>query len=198
MQFLTEDLGGSLGGEQLEYLNGMDKAVIQAENLVGDLLRLTRIGKEELRVEKIELGPFFDELIRSMNFPPEVSVETQETWPSVLAESALLRQVFTNLIGNAVKFNEFPDKRVRLASVDTGSQTVEISVADNGIGIEPKYHEKIFRIFERLHTASEYDGTGLGLAIVKKAVGRMSGRVRLESEPGKGSTFFVLLPRAEE
>jgi light-regulated signal transduction histidine kinase (bacteriophytochrome) len=104
-------------------------------------------------------------------------------------------QIFQNLIGNAVKFNASPQKRIEVGWQDGRGDRIEIFVRDNGIGIEAQYTEQIFRVFQRLHTQQAYEGTGIGLAVVKKAAVHLGGKVRLESTPGAGSTFFVELPR---
>jgi signal transduction histidine kinase len=130
----------------------------------------------------------------------------EETWPKIEADLVLLEQIFRNLISNAMKFNRSECKRLELGWQCLPSTSVlgesegklyEFFVRDNGIGIDPRYHARIFRMFERLHTREEYDGTGMGLAIVKKAVDKLHGSVRLTSKPGEGSTFFVVLPETQ-
>jgi light-regulated signal transduction histidine kinase (bacteriophytochrome) len=113
----------------------------------------------------------------------------------VTADRTLLMQIFQNLISNAAKFNKSPKKCIELGWQNGQEDRIEIFVRDNGIGIEPRYAEQIFRVFQRLHTQQAYEGTGIGLAVVKKAAVHLGGKVRLESAPGKGSTFFVEIPR---
>ena len=105
-----------------------------------------------------------------------------------------MRQIFQNLISNATKFNRAPHKRIELGWRLVGEYDCELYVRDNGLGIDPRYAEQIFQIFQRLHTQQEYEGTGIGLAIVKKAISRMGGTVHYTSTTGEGSTFFVTLP----
>jgi signal transduction histidine kinase len=128
-----------------------------------------------------------------------------DDWPTIVVEPVLLGRILQNLIGNAVKFNTSPHKRVELgwrpvARSEAGHSAggYEFFVRDNGIGIAPRYHEQIFRMFERLHTSEEYEGTGIGLAIVKKAASKLGGSVRVESKVGEGSTFFVTLPTTQK
>jgi signal transduction histidine kinase len=116
-------------------------------------------------------------------------------WPDFSIDRTLLKQILQNLISNGVKFNERNPKRIEIGWQAAPGDTIDIFVCDNGIGIEPQYREQIFRIFQRLHTDRAYEGTGIGLAIVQKAVNKLGGTVRLESEPGKGSTFTLRLPR---
>jgi PAS domain S-box-containing protein len=192
--FLREDLDASLEGEQKAYLTGLGRAVCQAEALVDGLLELSRVGSCDLAYEAVNLGTLLQELIASLHVPGDVDIVWEGAWPTIEVEPILLRQVFQNLIVNAMKFNRAPHKRVELGWYSVGEHACELFVRDNGIGIDLHYVEQIFHVFQRLHTQQEYDGTGIGLAIVKKAVSRMGGTVRVVSTPGEGSTFFVTLP----
>ena len=106
-----------------------------------------------------------------------------------------MRQIFQNLIGNALKFKK-PDLApvVKVSSLEVSKGLFEITVADNGIGFDNKYAERVFEVFQRLHGRSEYEGTGMGLAIVRKIVERHKGSIRAQSEPGQGTTFSLRLP----
>jgi signal transduction histidine kinase len=126
--------------------------------------------------------------------PPQSKVEVVGDFPVVLANEAALTQILSNLLGNAVKFvapGVAPEVRVWS---EAQGEMVRIHVRDNGIGIAKEYQEAIFGIFRRLNR--EYEGTGIGLTIAKKAAERMGGSIALESEPGRGSTFTLTLPRA--
>jgi PAS domain S-box-containing protein len=196
--FLREDLAMALDEEQKAYLDGLGLAVCEGEELVGDLLELSRIGRRSVPIETVDVGAFLRELSAILISPADVEIVMAEDWPTMDVEPVLLGQIFQNLIGNAIKFNHAPRKRVELGWRPLGEAQVELFVRDNGIGIDPRYHEKIFRAFERLHAREEYEGTGIGLAIVKKAADKLRGLVRVESEPGEGSTFFVTLPLKQE
>jgi signal transduction histidine kinase len=207
--FLREDLEATLDDNQKAYLDGLDRAIHEAEELVEDLLELSRVGRQGVPVETVDVGTFLRELIAILSLPADVEIVIPDDWPTIVVEPVLLGRIFQNLIGNAVKFNTSPHKRVELGwrpvtpdltglGKPVRSQWYEFFVRDNGIGIDPRYHEQIFRVFERLHTHEEYEGTGIGLAIVKKAASKLGGSVRVESEPGKGSTFLVTLPRTQK
>lgn len=196
--FLHEDLAATLEGDQKMYLNSLGQVVQEAEGLVEDLLELSRVGRHSASRETVDLGVFLCELVDSLKLALDVQIIVGSDWPPVEAEPALLRQIFQNLIDNAVKFNPSPLKRIELGWRPAGEEAYEFFVRDNGLGIASRYHEQIFRVFERLHTQAEYEGTGIGLAIVKKAVGKLHGSIRLESEPGQGSTFFVTLPKTRK
>ena len=142
----------------------------------------------------MNMEAFIDSVIRALDLPENVEVVIPPDWPVIETKPVLLRQIFLNLIINGVKFNTSPRKRIDLNWRLLEEGRYEFSVHDNGIGIDPAYQEQIFRVFERLHTREEFEGTGVGLAIVKKAVSKLGGSIRVESNPGKGSTFFVTLP----
>jgi light-regulated signal transduction histidine kinase (bacteriophytochrome) len=112
----------------------------------------------------------------------------------VRADATQLSQLFQNLIGNAIKFRGAEWPHIRVSACDLGREW-RFSVKDNGIGIDAQYADKVFVIFQRLHTRREYTGTGIGLAICKRIVERHGGRIWFDSEPGKGSTFYFTLPK---
>ena len=119
-----------------------------------------------------------------------------QDWPFSSGERFLLRQILIELIKNGFKFNRANIKRVEVGWQQTTSNGIEIFVRDNGIGIDPQYQRQIFDIFNRLHTAGEYEGTGIGLAIVKRAVQKIGGKLRIESAVDNGSTFYISLPNS--
>lgn len=192
--FLREDLGDALSEENKLYLNRLGRAVGEAEVMIEDLLSLSRVSHCSISAVKIEMGSFLRDILSMLNLPAEVKVIKASEWPVLEAEPVLVRQIFLNLISNAVKYNISAEKLVELGWSAEEDDSYVFYVRDNGIGIDKRYHEQIFRVFERLHTREEYEGTGAGLAIVKKAVSRLNGSIRLESAPGQGSTFYVTLP----
>ncbi len=196
--FLREDLEGSLGPEQTTYLDGLNRAIRQGEELVSDLLEFSRVGKRRGPVDAVDMVVFFRELLGTFDLPSDVEVVVADDLPTIEADQTLLRQIFRNLIVNAAKFNNSTNKRVKLGWAAAPGDRCEFFVRDNGIGIDSQYYEQIFRVFQRLHTRQEYDGTGLGLAIVKKASSKLYGSVRIESMLGKGSTFFITLPKLQK
>ena len=196
--FLREDLEESLDGDQKAYLDGLNRAVLQGEELVGDLLAFSQVGRQSGPIETIDAGVFLKNLIATLNLSSEIDFVLGNNWPKIEADPVLLRQIFQNLITNAIKFNPLIRKRVELGWLPADDGRYELFVRDNGIGIEPRHHEQIFHVFKRLHSRKDYQGTGLGLAIVKKAAGKLHGSVRVESIPGEGSTFYVALPKTQE
>jgi len=193
--FLVEDLADTLEGEPLTHIKGLKKALGEAERLITDLLAFSRIGRAQPEPEPVDIARLLKEVESLLRLPSDVALIAADNWPVITADHTLLMQIFQNLISNAVKFNASPQKRIELGWRDGREDRIEIFVRDNGIGIEPRYTEQIFRVFQRLHTQQAYEGTGIGLAVVKKAAVHLGGKVRLESTPGAGSTFFVEIPR---
>lgn len=196
--FLRDELGAFLDDEQKGYFQGLFSALRHGDELVNDLLEFSRIGNLAVTVQEIHLGAFFGELRSTLAPAEDTDLLFSGDWPIVKADRSLLNQVFQNLITNGFKFNRSTQRRVEVSLAGMQNGECEVCVRDNGIGIDPRYHDRIFKMFKRLHTHKEFEGTGIGLAIVMKAVIKMKGSVRLESKVGEGSSFFVTLPLAEE
>ena len=196
--FLREDLEATLKGDQKLYLNGLVSAVDQGEELVEDLLQLSRISGAAGQTKTINIGELLHELIDFLDLSADVQLVLADEWPSIDTNPTFLRQIFQNLILNAIKFNRSADKRVKIDWRPVGREGYEFCVRDNGIGIQTRYHEQIFHVFQRLHTRDEYEGTGIGLAIVKKAASKLQGTISIKSEFGKGSSFYITLPKTQK
>ena len=193
--FLFEDLAATLRGEPKKYLEGIRSAVRQGHDQIEDLETLYRIKHHEVSIEPLDLQELFDEMRAIFEDRPDRRLIVARGCPQLKGERFLLRQILIELIRNGFKFNEATVKQVEVGCRPATDETgVEICVKDNGIGIAPRYHAQIFRIFQRLHTASEYEGTGIGLAIVKRAVQKMGGVLRLDSDAGQGCRFCIQLP----
>jgi signal transduction histidine kinase len=196
--FLREELEPLLNDEQRTYFEGLGSALRHGDELVNDLLEFSRIGNATIAVQSMPLQIFFAELRGSLDYGEGDELTVSDQLPVVLADHTLLNQVFQNLVVNGFKFNRSSQKRVAIGMAGEQDGSCELFVRDNGIGIDPRYHDRIFKMFKRLHTHKEFEGTGIGLAIVKKAVIKLNGSVRLESEVGEGSTFFITLPLSEK
>jgi light-regulated signal transduction histidine kinase (bacteriophytochrome) len=190
--FLREDLEGTLNGDQKTYVDGLTRTVRQAAGLVDDLLEFSMVGRRSDPIETIDIGVFLQKLIVSLDLPSDVEVVMGHEWPTIEAEPALVKEIFLHLIRNAVKFNRSSRKCIEIGWLPAGDEHYELFVRDNGIGIEPRYQEQIFHVFQRLYP-EEYEGAGIGLAICKKIVQRHGGRIWVESELGKGSTFYFTI-----
>ncbi|MEJ2167461.1 MAG: ATP-binding protein, partial [Desulfobacterales bacterium] len=194
VEFLNEDLGDTLTGDQKDYLKGLKTAVAQGDALINDLLSFSRLGRTPPVAEAVDVPGLVNEICALLNVSHDVEIEVQPQWPNIRTDYSLLKQILQNLIANGLKFNRRNPKRIAIGWQKAGNGHIEIFVRDNGIGIAPEYSEQIFQIFRRLHTSREYEGTGIGLAIVQKAAQNLGGSVRLESIPGEGSAFYVNLP----
>lgn len=172
-------------------------AAQQMEGLIRDLLNYARTGQRDMVTEPVSLDPVLQEIENTFQARIKeggVQFEIVRPLAPLIGDPTLIKHILTNLIDNALTYRRRDGKpRVTVASAAVGDRTV-LSVSDNGIGIAPEYHDKIFQVFQRLHAESEYAGTGIGLAIVAKAARAMNGMVRVSSKPGEGSTFQVSLP----
>ena len=196
-QFVMEDYAERLDAQGKDYLQRMAAAAARLKQMIEDLLLLSRAGQRPEQVAPVPLGEVMAEIVAALEgsiSEKGARVQVDGALPVLLADRARVEQIFGNLISNGLKFNRSapPVIEVRVASLDGGLATV--FVRDNGIGIDPRYNERIFQIFQRLHRREEYDGTGAGLAIVKRAAEAMGGRVWLNSTLGDGATFYVSLP----
>jgi two-component system sensor histidine kinase/response regulator len=163
--------------------------------LINDLLAFSQLGQVEMKVSRVDCALLVSKTVKSLMKVIEDSGAKIEVGklPIVTAEPVLLGQVFQNLIENALKFHVKVPPLVEVNAKEAEGMWI-FSVRDNGIGILPEYFEKIFKLFQRLHTRDDYPGTGLGLSICKKAVERQGGRIWVESVPGQGATFFFSIP----
>ena len=194
-ELLIEDLGGDLPPEVAKDIDFIKAAAARMQNLVQDLLALSRAGKEHVDLEDVDLDECLDDAIESLH------VRIAETGacirrgrlPTVQGDRTLLTQVMQNLLSNALKFTRVNPVVEVVARED--AEGWEIGVRDNGIGIDPAQTEHIFKPFRRLHGTTEFEGSGIGLAVCQKGVALHGGRVWVESTPGEGSLFKFTIPR---
>jgi len=184
----------SLNEEGQHYFDNIIKASRQMGELIDDLLKFSRLGRKAVQLQAVPLDDVFKTALETLSDPIEktgAQINIPERMPVIQGDLTLATHIFINLLENAIKYHK-PDEPPRIdVRFEVEDQAVIVSIADNGIGIEPAYHEKIFNIFQRLHSQEDYPGTGIGLAAVKKAVQIMGGRVWVESEPGNGSVFKI-------
>ena len=200
-QALLEEYGDRLDATGRQYAERVKAGARRMDMLIRDLLAYSKMTRADIKVGPIEL----DRVIRSAMDQVEgdarargARVVVEDHMPRVVGHESTLTQVVMNLVANGIKFvpaGRTPEVRVRTEARDG---VVRLWILDNGIGIPSEYHERIFRVFERLHRTDEYPGTGIGLAIVRKGVERMGGHVGLESDPDRGTSFWIDLPRAQD
>ena len=195
LQLLSRRCKGRLDPAADEYIGFAVDGAGRMKTLIQDLLSYSRVGTHATSSRQVDS----QEAMRQVAANLHTSIEetgAEVTWndlPIVQFDPTQIVQLLQNLVGNAIKFHGSASPRVRI-SARRQDKAWLFEVADNGIGIDSQYFQRIFMIFQRLHARDEYPGTGIGLAVCKKIVERHGGRVWLESTPGQGSTFFFTIP----
>jgi PAS domain S-box-containing protein len=192
-EWIEDDLEGQLPEENQEQMRLLRNRVFRMEALINGLLDYARVGRAEIKEEMVDVGELLDEIVDFIA-PPATFTIVVQPMPTIMARRLLLFQVFTNLIGNAIKHHDRPDGRIEIAATQK-EDYYEFTVSDDGPGIAPEYHEKIFGIFQTLIKSDSPDSTGIGLSIVQKIVATEGGEIILESQLGKGTTFRFSWPR---
>jgi signal transduction histidine kinase len=191
---LEEDYAARLDDEGRRMLGAVRAGSLQMNRLIEDLLEFSRVGRADLRQLEVDMAALAREAAALPPAAARVRIEIGEVL-AARGDRALLMQVWTNLLSNAVKYSGKREQPVvQVGSRSDGSQAL-YWVRDNGVGFDPRYADKLFGVFQRLHRAEEFPGTGVGLAIVQRVVTRHGGRVWAESKPGEGACFYFSLPR---
>lgn len=198
LSIVMEDHASAFTPEAARYLTLARQNAVRMDELINDLLQLTRLSLLEMRAETLNMEEIAHQVIAEMLLEHqgcEIAFSVG-TLPPCRADGVLMKQVFVNLIGNAIKFtNNRPGAAVTVGFLREAEEIIYY-VRDTGVGFNMAYTGKLFEIFERLHSADEYEGTGVGLAIVKRIVDRHGGRVWAEGEEGAGATFYFVLPES--
>ena len=188
----------SLNEESQHYFDNIVQASERMGQLIDDLLQYSRLGRTGVHRELVALGDLLTSLASDLTAPLQEiggTLVIADDLPTVMGDKTLLSQIFTNLLVNGITYRKV-NVPARLAiHWQTEGLDVIVRVSDNGIGILPEHHEKIFNVFQRLHSEEEYPGTGIGLSTVKKSVELLGGSVWVESQVGEGSMFFIRLPK---
>lgn len=197
-EFVLKNCGPRLEPTHVQHLTRISQNAQRLELLVRDVLAYSKVTKEDVALTCVDLDTFVPALLGQLpeSQRPDFTIKILHPLPAVMAHEAYLSQIFSNLVGNALKFAR-PDVAPEVQiSATTEAGRVRVVVKDNGIGIEPEHFGRIFEIFGRVHPDKKYEGTGIGLSIVKKAVQRLGGTVGVDSSPGRGSSFWFTLTRA--
>ncbi|HEX9048016.1 MAG TPA: ATP-binding protein [Verrucomicrobiae bacterium] len=200
---LREKSGEALAADGRDYVERMQKAASRMQSLINDLLAFSRVTTKAHPFAPVNLADVVAEVVEDLEGRIEQvqgRVELGEL-PVIEADALQMRQLLQNLIGNALKFQQPgqpPVVKVQARKFsDSGKEWCELAVSDNGIGFDEKYLDRIFNVFQRLHSRNEYEGTGMGLAIVRKIALHHGGNVTARSRPGQGATFIVTLPATQ-
>lgn len=190
-QLLSRQYKGKLDADADEFIAYAVDGASRMQRLIQDLLLYSRVGTKGRDLLETSSEATLQHALLNLRGAIEErgALVTHDPLPNVLADELQLTQLFQNLIGNAIKYQDPGIPRVHVSAHQDGSEKWMFSVRDNGFGIDPQYFERIFGMFQRLHKREEFDGTGIGLAICKKIVERHGGAISVESQVGRGSTF---------
>ncbi len=195
-EWVAEDVQGSASPQAMENLALLQKRAHRLEMLIAGLRSYVRVGQRPAQAQAVELAALVEEVARAAALPPGFTVRFSGPEYTLLTERAPLQHVLGHLMTNAIRHHDRDQGTVTVSARWAGG-VAEVSVADDGPGIPPEYHARIFRIFETLHSRDDRETSGIGLSIVKKTVERAGGRVRVESEPPlRGSVFRFTWPAA--
>ncbi len=195
-QLLERQYKDKLDADADEYINYAVNGAKRMQLLINDLLAFSRVATRGEEFAEVDINEVLEQAI----FDLEIAIEennvivTNDTMPIICADHSQMVQLFQNLIGNAIKYHSEKTPRINISAKEEEGEWVFL-VSDNGIGIDPEYHERIFQIFQRLHEIHVYSGTGIGLAICKKIVERHGGCIWVDSEIGEGATFYFSIPK---
>ncbi|OFX83806.1 MAG: hypothetical protein A2W99_03040 [Bacteroidetes bacterium GWF2_33_16] len=198
-QILSKRHRESLNEEGRQYMDYIVQASVRMEQLINDLLDYSRLGRKSIDIYPTSVNKIIENIYTDFKQKLEsigANFIVENDIPEILGNESLLQQIFINLIGNAINYRR---KNIPLEiriNYEQNNKTVILSVSDNGIGIPKEYWEKIFNIFQRLHSEDEYPGTGIGLATVRKSVNMLNGTISVDSVVDKGTTFYINLPKS--
>jgi PAS domain S-box-containing protein len=194
--WLEEDLGNALSDENKSNLTMLRGRVSRMEALINGILEYSRVGRTEVACESVDVFLLVKEALELLAPPQQFKIDISKQLPVIDAPRVMLLQVFTNLISNAIKYNDKQEGLIRIDATER-EDSFEFSVSDNGPGIAPEYHEKIFMIFQTLQSRDKFESTGIGLTIVKRILKARGGKVWVESSPGNGSKFIFSWPKID-
>jgi light-regulated signal transduction histidine kinase (bacteriophytochrome) len=195
-QLLSKRYKGKLDADADEFISFAVDGAHRMQLLIGDLLAYCRVGTTGKELRETSSEAALEQALLNLQGAIQESggVVTHDSLPTVIADGAQLAQLFQNVVGNAIKYRGAESPRVHVSAKKNGGNEWIFSMRDNGLGIDSKYFEKIFVMFQRLHGREEFSGTGIGLTLCKKIAERHGGRMWVESEPGMGSNFYLALP----
>jgi PAS domain S-box-containing protein len=193
-EWLGEDLTGQIPEENQYQLNLLQGRVQRMEALINGLLEYSRVGRRQRTIETVDLNQLLDNIVDSLDPPEGFKVAIASDMPTLNTCKTTLSRVLSNLIDNAIKHHGGKDGLIQVTWADREKE-IEFAITDNGPGIDPQYHDRIFTIFQTLKARDDFESTGIGLAVVRKIIESEDGRIWLESTPGQGTTFYFTWPK---
>lgn len=193
-EWIEEDLKENIPEDTKKNLETLRGRVFRLESLINGLLEYSKIGRTDVLLEKVDTGKLVKDVVELLNPPAHIKVNVQDNLPAIHTKRILLQQIFSNLISNAIKYNDKSEGIINIKAKEEDSFYTFV-VEDNGMGIEEAYYEKIFVIFQTLKARDQVEGTGIGLSIVKKIIEEVGGVIKVESQPDKGSKFIFTWPK---
>jgi PAS domain S-box-containing protein len=195
-RILLDDCGAQLNAEGKRVCGVIRESTKRMGRLIDDLLAFSRLGRVEMQLSRVDMRTMANSVfyeITTSDARRRIAFELGDL-PSICADPSLMRQVWANLLGNAIKFSSKRDHSVIRVSGEQGEREATFAVQDNGDGFDMQYSDKLFCVFQRLHSAKEFEGTGVGLALVQRVIQRHGGRVWAEAEKDRGARFYFVLP----
>jgi PAS domain S-box-containing protein len=195
-QYLLDEYGGKLDPQGVNYMHQIMRSAVRLDSLIQDVLSYTRILDSELPLASVDLDRLVHDIVANVLSAPSMApvIQIKGTLPKVVGNEALLAQCVSNLLNNSLKFvSAGTTPRVEISAEAIDDTWIRVWFRDNGIGIGPNDHDRVFRLFERIHSTTKFEGTGIGLTIVRKAAGRMGAEVGVESALGEGANFWIRL-----
>lgn len=188
-EWLTSDLGDELPETSARHLQQLQQRVMRLEKMLDDLLEFSRAGRIHETADEVDTRVIVENIIELLDCPETFQIEIVGEMPKIVTERVPLEQIFRNLIGNALKHHDREDGRIEISAKHISDRVVEFCVSDDGPGIAPENHERVFRVLQTLQPRDRVEGSGLGLAIVKRIIESYGGRIELKSALGEGATF---------
>ena len=195
-EWIVNDYADKFDDDGKEQMKLLSARVSRMHNLIEGVLQYSRVGRLNEEQVQVDLNEIVPEVIDMVSPPENITVKIENELPVITCEQTRIMQVFQNLISNAIKYMDKPEGLIKIGCIEKDGQWV-FNVSDNGPGIEEKYFEKIFQIFQTLSSRDDFESTGVGLTVTKKIVELYGGRIWVESSIGQGSTFFFSFPKQE-
>jgi two-component system sensor kinase len=193
-KILTEDYKDKLDEEGYNILSSIIKSAEKMSQLIEDLLNFSKLGKKEINKKEIKMGELFENLFKELKEKDRIIEFRLTHMPVAKADRNLIEQVAINLLSNAIKFTRKKENAIIEVGGKTGDNENIYWVKDNGVGFDMKYSDKLFGVFQRLHSSEEFEGTGVGLPIVQRIIHKHGGKTWAEANLDSGATFFFTLP----